>query len=136
MKGGDRNCSSCDASSDLAAEDELNEVEADECVESGVERFELRCCEQGGQQNGNERAEYSLLPSTTPSAINDISSLCPRFGPSEPKQPPGGKMQLPSHETALGSTLDTPLGHLLGDYMISLERRLPTVTKGDLPRLT
>jgi hypothetical protein len=32
-------------------------------------------------------------------AINDISSLGRRFGSSEPKQPPGGKMRLPSHET-------------------------------------
>ena len=39
-------------------------------------------------------------------------------------------------DTAFGSTLDTPPGHLLGDYMISLERRLPTVMEADLPRLT
>jgi AraC-like DNA-binding protein len=41
----------------------------------------------------------------------------------------------PVLDAALGSTLDTPLGHLLGDYMIALERRLPTVTEADLPRL-
>ena len=41
----------------------------------------------------------SIPPSTTPSTINDISSLGRRFGSSEPKQPPGGKMRLPSHET-------------------------------------
>jgi hypothetical protein len=35
----------------------------------------------------------------TPSTINDISFLGPHFGSSEPKQPPGGKMRLPSHET-------------------------------------
>ena len=34
---------------DLAADDELQEVEADEYGESGVERFELRGCQQGGQ---------------------------------------------------------------------------------------
>jgi hypothetical protein len=33
------------------------------------------------------------------STINDISSLGRHFGSSEPKQPPGGKMRLPSHET-------------------------------------
>jgi AraC-like DNA-binding protein len=41
----------------------------------------------------------------------------------------------PVLDAALGSTLDTPLGHLLGDYMIALERRLPTVTDADLARL-
>jgi hypothetical protein len=34
---------------DLAADDELQEVEADEYGESGVERFEPRGCQQGGQ---------------------------------------------------------------------------------------
>jgi transposase-like protein len=40
----------------------------------------------------------SIPPSTIPSTINDISSLGRHFGFSEPKQPPGGKMRLPSHE--------------------------------------
>jgi AraC-like DNA-binding protein len=31
--------------------------------------------------------------------------------------------------------LDTPLGHLLGDYMIALEHRLPALTEAELPRL-
>ena len=31
--------------------------------------------------------------------------------------------------------LDTPLGHLLGDYIMALERYLPDVTEADLPRL-
>jgi AraC-like DNA-binding protein len=39
-------------------------------------------------------------------------------------------------DATLGSTLDTPLGHVLGDYMIALERRLPEMTEADLPRLT
>lgn len=42
----------------------------------------------------------------------------------------------PLLDGALGSTLDTPLGHLLGDYMIALEHRLPDMTEADLPRLT
>ena len=42
----------------------------------------------------------------------------------------------PVLDAALGSTLDTPLGHLLGDYMMALERRLLVVTEADLPRLT
>src|SRR6516165_106630 len=41
----------------------------------------------------------SIPPFTTPSNINDISSLGRRFGSSEPKQPPGGKTRLPSAET-------------------------------------
>jgi AraC-like DNA-binding protein len=42
----------------------------------------------------------------------------------------------PLLDAALGSTLDTPLGHVLGDYMIALERRLPAMTEADLPRLS
>jgi len=42
----------------------------------------------------------------------------------------------PLLDAACGSLLDTPLGHLLGDYMLALERHLPAVTEGDLPRLT
>jgi hypothetical protein len=42
----------------------------------------------------------------------------------------------PVLDVACGSMLDTPLGHLLGDYMLALERRLPAVTEGDFPRLT
>jgi AraC-like DNA-binding protein len=42
----------------------------------------------------------------------------------------------PLLDTARGSVLDNPLGHLLGDYMLALERRLPTLTTADLPRLT
>jgi AraC-like DNA-binding protein len=36
---------------------------------------------------------------------------------------------------ALGSTLNTPLGLLLGDYMAVLERHLKELTEADLPRL-
>jgi AraC-like DNA-binding protein len=39
-------------------------------------------------------------------------------------------------DASCGSTLDTPLGHLLGDYMIALERRLPELAAADFPRLT
>jgi hypothetical protein len=42
----------------------------------------------------------------------------------------------PLLDAACGSVLDTPLGHLLGDYMLALERHLPAVTEGDFPRLT
>jgi transposase-like protein len=41
----------------------------------------------------------SIPLSTTPSTINDISSLGPHFGSSELKLPPGRKMRLRSHET-------------------------------------
>jgi hypothetical protein len=41
----------------------------------------------------------------------------------------------PLLDAACGTTLDTPLGHLLGDYMIALERQLPAVADTDLPRL-
>jgi AraC-like DNA-binding protein len=41
----------------------------------------------------------------------------------------------PVLDAASGSTLDAPLGRLLGDYMIALEHHLPTVTEADLPRL-
>ena len=42
----------------------------------------------------------------------------------------------PLFDQARGAVLDTPLGHLLGDYMLALERRLPTIGADDLPRLT
>ena len=42
----------------------------------------------------------------------------------------------PLLDAACGSTLNTPLGHLLGDYMIALEQRLPEVTEVDVPRLS
>lgn len=42
----------------------------------------------------------------------------------------------PLLDGACGSTLDTPLGHLLGDYMMALERRLAAVTEVDFPRLS
>ncbi|MBV8524150.1 MAG: hypothetical protein JOY71_18835, partial [Acetobacteraceae bacterium] len=41
----------------------------------------------------------------------------------------------PLLDAALGSILDTPLGHLLGDYMMALERCLPSLTEAELPRL-
>ena len=41
----------------------------------------------------------------------------------------------PLLDAACGSTLDTPLGHLLGDCMIALEHRLPALTEAELPRL-
>jgi len=42
----------------------------------------------------------------------------------------------PLLDAVCGLVLDTPLGHLLGDYMLALERHLPAVTEGDFPRLT
>jgi AraC-like DNA-binding protein len=38
-------------------------------------------------------------------------------------------------DAACGSALDTPLGHLLGDYMMGLVRHLPAVAEFDPPRL-
>jgi AraC-like DNA-binding protein len=42
----------------------------------------------------------------------------------------------PPLDAACGSTLDTPLGDLLGDSMMAVERRLPAVTEADFPRLS
>ena len=42
----------------------------------------------------------------------------------------------PVLDAACGLVLDTPLGHLLGDYMTALERRLAEVTEADFPRIT
>ena len=42
----------------------------------------------------------------------------------------------PLLDTARGSLLDMPLGHLLGDYMLALERRLPSLAPPDVPALT
>jgi AraC-like DNA-binding protein len=41
----------------------------------------------------------------------------------------------PLLDAACGSTLDTPLGHLLADYMIALEHHLAAVNEFDRPRL-
>jgi AraC-like DNA-binding protein len=42
----------------------------------------------------------------------------------------------PLLDASCGLALDTPLGHLLGDYMMALHRHLPAVTEADLPRLS
>src|SRR6516165_5307507 len=68
-----------------------------------------------GQEFLHERTHIdrvSLLVSRD--AFRDIASLLDAAGASSP---------------------DTPLGHLLGDYMMALERHLPDVTEADLPRL-
>src|SRR5215469_313764 len=63
------------------------------------------CVDESAKCSGSSRRDprsvfsTSIPPSTTPSTINDISSLGPRFGYSELKRPPSGKMRLPSHET-------------------------------------
>ena len=41
----------------------------------------------------------------------------------------------PLLDAACGSTRDTPLGHLLGDYMMALQRHLPDIMEADFPRL-
>lgn len=38
-------------------------------------------------------------------------------------------------DLATGSTLDTPMGHLLADYLLSLECRLPQIERSALPEL-
>jgi AraC-like DNA-binding protein len=42
----------------------------------------------------------------------------------------------PLLDRARGAVLDTPLGHLLGDFMVALERRLPDMTPDEMPGLT
>jgi AraC-like DNA-binding protein len=42
----------------------------------------------------------------------------------------------PLLDAAVGTSLDTPLGRLLGDYILTLERHLPALAPEDLPRLT
>lgn len=41
----------------------------------------------------------------------------------------------PTLDASRGSVLDTPLGRMLGDYMLFLERRLDSIAGEDLPRL-
>jgi AraC-like DNA-binding protein len=42
----------------------------------------------------------------------------------------------PMLDAARGTVINTPLGNLLADYMLLLERNLPNLTSEDLPRLT
>jgi AraC-like DNA-binding protein len=42
----------------------------------------------------------------------------------------------PLLDGACGLLLDASLGHVLGDFMLALERHLPAVTEDDFPRLT
>jgi transposase-like protein len=62
------------------------------------------CDDENTRCNGSSRLglrsgfSTSIPPSTIPSTINDISSLDSHFGFSEPKQPTGGEMRLPSHK--------------------------------------
>ncbi|MBV8867875.1 MAG: hypothetical protein JOY65_00440, partial [Acetobacteraceae bacterium] len=42
----------------------------------------------------------------------------------------------PVLDVARGAVLDTPLGRLLGDFMLSLEHRLQGLEAADMPRLT
>jgi len=42
----------------------------------------------------------------------------------------------PLLDAACGLALDTPLGRLLGDYMMALHRHLPAVTETDFPRIS
>ncbi len=42
----------------------------------------------------------------------------------------------PLLDAARGTVLNTPLGRMLADYMLLLERNLPDLTQEDLPRLT
>ena len=58
--------------------------------------------------------------------IDRVSFLMPRDGFRD---------IAPLLDAACGPSLDTPLGHLLGDYMIALEHHLPEVTEPDFPRL-
>src|SRR5215469_15716916 len=63
------------------------------------------CGDESARCSGSSRLDprsvfpTSIPPPTIPSTINDTSSLGLRFGYSEPKRPPSGKMRLPLHET-------------------------------------
>jgi hypothetical protein len=63
------------------------------------------CGDESARCSGSSRLDppsvfsISIPPFTTLSTIDDFSFLGRHFGSSEPKQPPAGKMRLPSHET-------------------------------------
>jgi hypothetical protein len=66
------------------------------------------CADESAKCSGSSHLDprsvfsTSIPPSTTLSTVNVISSLGRRFGSSEPKRPPGGKMRLTPHETGCG----------------------------------
>jgi hypothetical protein len=79
--------------------------------------YERSCGDENARCSGSSRLDLlsvfstSIPPSTILSTINEISSLGRRFGSSERKQPPDGKMRLPSHETGfdLANSLHSPV---------------------------
>jgi transposase-like protein len=56
--------------------------------------YESARCSDSNRLAPPSGSSARTLPYTTPSIINDISSLDRRFGSSEPKQPTGGKTRL------------------------------------------
>ena len=68
-----------------------------------------------GEESESERTRVDRLQILLPrDAFRDVASLL---------------------DNSCGSVLDTPLGHLLGDYAVALERQLPLVKESDLTHL-
>jgi AraC-like DNA-binding protein len=103
-----------------------------------VDHWVLSCCPRGAHNVQTARASLEV-----PARVPFLWSLGEEF---EHERTHVDRVQLflsrdafrrvaPLLDKACGFPLDTALGHLLGDYMLALERHLPALTEEDLPRL-
>jgi AraC-like DNA-binding protein len=104
-----------------------------------VDHWVLSFCQQGEMTIATERGSLH--------ARSGVPFLWSLGEPSEAQRADTDRLQLflsrdtfqdiaPLLDAARGTVLDTPLGRLLGDFMLSLEHRLQGLPIADMPRLT
>jgi AraC-like DNA-binding protein len=104
-----------------------------------IDHWVLSFCQRGEMTIITERGSLSGRPG--------VPFLWSLGEPSDAERADTERLQLflsrdafqdiaPLLDAARGTTLDTPLGRLLGDFMLSLEHRLQGLSISDMPRLT
>jgi AraC-like DNA-binding protein len=104
-----------------------------------VDHWVLACC-----RSGETRMRMGTGAADVPAGLPFLWSMGMEF---ESKRTRADRVQLymprdvfrdvsPLLDAAAGTSLDTALGRLLGDYILTLERHLPALAPEDLPRLT